>query len=340
MRLHLVGLPHTEVTEEYSWCAYTQKVRRMRDMMTSLGHEVTLYTAINPGPNTWGRDIPEFNEATFGEMNANVINGLTDSYIQPGDLILLSAGRAQKPIADAFPDVQAVEFGVGYGGVFSDYRVFESYAWMHTVYGALYGSDCDGRFYDAVIPNSYHSDEFPFGAGGEGYALYMGRLTDRKGYQLAADVAMELKLPLKVAGPGKPPGYGEYVGVVYGEDRVKLLQGATALLAPTLYVEPFGGVAVEAMMCGTPVITTDWGGFTETVTQGVTGFRCHTFGEFLEAARLAPLLNRVTIHKTAQRWSTEVIKYRYEEYFQRVLGLKEPGHDWFDKSPGAIGALR
>jgi hypothetical protein len=40
-----------------------------------------------------------------------------------------------KPIADGFYKYHiSVEFGVGYSGVFSNYKVFESYAWMHAVY--------------------------------------------------------------------------------------------------------------------------------------------------------------------------------------------------------------
>jgi hypothetical protein len=46
----------------------------------------------------------------------------------------------------------AVEFGIGYPGSFAKYRVFESYAWMHTTYGAQRGADIDGVWYDAVIP--------------------------------------------------------------------------------------------------------------------------------------------------------------------------------------------
>jgi hypothetical protein len=44
-------------------------------------------------------------------------------------------GRYQKPIADALRNIWVVEPGIGYEGVFSQFRAFESYAWMHFIYG-------------------------------------------------------------------------------------------------------------------------------------------------------------------------------------------------------------
>ena len=38
-------------------------------------------------------------------------------------------------------------------------------------------------------------------------------------------------------------------------ERAELLRNAKAVLMPTYYLEPFGGVNVEAQLCGTPVIT-------------------------------------------------------------------------------------
>ena len=81
-------------------------------------------------------------------------------------------------------------------------------------------------------------------------------------------------------------------------------------------------------MTGTPVITTDWGAFTETVVDGVTGFRCRTFGEFVEAVELAPTLDRKAIRERAlTTYSLEAITPRYERYFRRLADLW--GDGWY-----------
>jgi glycosyltransferase involved in cell wall biosynthesis len=131
-----------------------------------------------------------------------------------------------------------------------------------------------------------------------------------------------------IAGEGVPPEYGEYVGVVGTEKRAELMGGAIALFTPTIYVEPFGTVAIEAMACGTPVISTDWGAFTETVQDGITGFRCHTLQEFVDAAKNAPELDRQLISTYSKnRYGLKAVGLMYEQYFNRLLTLWENG--WY-----------
>ena len=43
MRFHVVSLPHTNTTESFAVCAYTEKVRKFCIMMKALGHTVYLY---------------------------------------------------------------------------------------------------------------------------------------------------------------------------------------------------------------------------------------------------------------------------------------------------------
>jgi glycosyltransferase involved in cell wall biosynthesis len=251
---------------------------------------------------------------------------------QPQDFICVIGGYAQKQIADALPHMITVEFGVGYGGTFSKYRVFESYAWMHTCYGAATMGkphDADGSWWDTVIPGYLDPDMFPFSAEKDDYYLFIGRLVDRKGYRIAADVCFDLGARLIVAGQGTPPLGSEYVGVVGPEKRGRLMSRAKAVFVPTIYLEPFGNVNIEAQACGTPVITTDWGAFTETVVHGVTGFRCRTFGEFKRAAVDVAHLDPHTIRqRVINKYSLKTVGKQYEDYFMRLLHLWDKG--WYE----------
>lgn len=354
MRFHLVGLPHTQVTDEFSACAFTMKVRFFAKMMMDLGHEVYLYAGDqNQAQCTehivciteqqrlehcagrhfieavWDANVPGWQ--TF---NGNVISEIAKRK-QPRDFICVIGGWASKPIADAFPDLMTVEFGIGYGGAFAKYRVWESYAWMHTQYGAATMGEptaADGAWYDAVIPGYFDMASFPFRAEKDDYYFFIGRLIDRKGYQIAADVCKKLGKRLLVAGQGAPPEYGEYIGVIGPEERGRIMAGAIATFVPTIYIEPFGNVAVEAQACGTPVITTDWGAMTETVIEGVTGFHCRTFREFCEATEAVKNLDPETIRNHAiNNYSLPVIAKKYDKYFRRLYDLW--GDGWYQMEP-------
>lgn len=357
MRFHVCALPHTKTTTEYISCAYTAKVINFCRMMKDRGHTVFLYggdqntascdkhfVCVSETDRAAHVGDKHFTSASFDYstpfwVNANKAMSLAiRSHYQPKDFICLIGGYAQKQIADDFPEAMSVEFGVGYGGVFSKYRVFESYAWMHIIYGAHSGGkphDIDGNWWDAVIPGYLDPEQFPYVDVPEDYFLFIGRLVDRKGYRIAADVCFDLGARLVVAGQGEPPLGCEYVGVVGPEERGRLMSRAKAVFVPTQYVEPFGNVHVEAMACGTPVITTDWGVFGETVVDGFNGYKCRTFGEFKRAAQKVGDLPRWQIRQNAiSKFSLNVVGEKYEKYFERLLHLWTDG--WYEgRSIGA-----
>jgi len=340
MRFHVISLPHTNTTKEFANCAYTEKVRRFCNMMKSLGHTVYLYageqneaevdelvTCITEEQRleAWGGLHYVF--ASFDNnlphwkiFINNAIEGINKRAEQK-DFLCFIGGSAQKPIADAFPEMISVEFGIGYGGVFSQYRVFESYAWMHSIYAMHKNpTTVDGKFYDTVIPGYLDPQMFPLQEKKEDYYLYMGRMISRKGVQIASEVCKELGVKLLMAGPGNAIlEYGEYIGAVGPEARAKLIGGAIGFFAPTLYIEPFGNVVVEAQACGTPTITTDFGAFTETNINGITGYRCSTFKEFIDAAENVKKLNTFEISQRAKsQYTVYVIKYKYEKNIKKL----------------------
>lgn len=350
MRFHVVSLPHTQTTEAFVACAFTEKVRKFCDMMHKLGHTVYLYAGeqnearctehipcISEDARAAAVGGNHYTAASFDTSLPHWVAFNTKAAVEIGkriqqrDYICVIGGLAHKPVATAFPNHITVEFGVGYGGVFADFKVFESYAWMHTVYGSHKPYDpcaVDGTWYDAVIPGYLEPEKFPFGAKKGDYFLFVGRLIERKGFNVAVEMCRRLGARLVIAGQGTPPDYGEYVGVVGPEERGRLMVGARALIAPTVYVEPFGNVAVEAMACGTPVISTDWGAFTETVVPGVTGFRCRTLAEFVDAGGRVAELDYAAIRRRAlDKYSVDVIALEYERYFERLGSLWAGG--WY-----------
>lgn len=344
---HVVGLPHTQTTHHYNCCAYTGKVIRFCKMMKDLGHKVFLYGSEHNDavcdefipciPKMWGPE--QYLEAPFDPvldhwitMNLEAIRSIRDR-IKHKDFICLIAGRCQQAIAEAFPANMAVEFGVGYSGTFSKFKVFESYAWMHMMYGAAaQGRDpgnVDGNFYDTVIPNYYNRAEFCMAINKEDYFAYLGRLEYRKGWHIAQSVCEKMGARLLVAGPGKFEGYGEYLGVLNDLDKVKLLARAQAVFCPSLYIEPFCGVMAEAQLCGTPVIASPWGSFSENIIPGRTGFLCHTFAQFQFAAKnIGICLPSKDIRDIAiEKFSMAAVSVKYQEYFTRLHGLWERGWD-------------
>jgi 2-polyprenyl-3-methyl-5-hydroxy-6-metoxy-1,4-benzoquinol methylase len=90
-------------------------------------------------------------------------------------------------------------------------------------------------------------------------------------------------------------------------------------------------MAVEAMLCGTPVVSVDYGAMTETVTEGVMGYRCHTLQDWIDGINNAGNLDRRTIASIARdKWSLEACGRRYDKIFCQLNDLYRRG--WYETS--------
>ena len=224
-----------------------------------------------------------------------------------------------------------MEWGIGYSGVFSNYKVFESYAWRHAVYAQhRNAADVDINFFDEVINPYFDPKMFSMNLGERNYYVYLGRLTERKGIQIASQVCEHLGVELILGGTGDyRPKYGTYIGNVKAEDRAALLGGAIAMFAPTIYLEPGSNAHLESLAVGTPCITSDLGIFTETITNGYNGYRCNSFAEFVKAAEDVKKLDAREIATDAYiNFSTDVIRFKYDKYFNKLLTLWNSG--WYE----------
>ncbi len=357
---HLLGLAHLTTHRKNSACAYTQKIVKLAKILKKQNH--TLYFYGIEGSEVECNEFipvssPEVLQKAYGDynhskeffkhnptdlahqtFNENAILAINERK-QPEDLLLCPMGNYQKPIADAVK-LLTIESGIGYTGVFSNYRVFESYAWMHYIYGLL--KQDDGNWYDAVIPNYFETEDFPFQPAKQDYLLYLGRIISRKGVQVASDVAKATGNQLYIIGQGSLNNPEErlalgsekhirYFPAVGPKERAEFLGNAKAVLMPTYYLEPFGGVNIEAQLCGTPVITSDWGAFPETIIHGITGYRCRVFEEFCWAVKNIHRIKPQNCREwAAANYSLERVGQMYEEYFHRVHRLFEKG--WYEQN--------
>lgn len=311
------------------------------------------------------KDKTEFhgNHAIIGErgwptFNSRLIVELAKR-VQPGDIILHPFGRAHDQLVNVFPQCVHVESGIGYSDKpFGAWRIFESQAWRHYHWGRW---DHDGsvsrdekgqnRYYSWVVPNYFDLADWDIGNGQGDYVVYMGRITPEKGMTVIAAIIREFakregpspkfvfagqgnfeqEVMRHVLGDPKPDENRldiEYVGPVHGRRRSELIGNARCMLMPTNFIEPFAGSGVESMMCGTPLISVDYGAFTETVKEGLTGYRCNTLGDWVAAIDKSKEIDRnICATLTRARYSLETCGNLYDTAFRQLNELRSTG--WY-----------
>ena len=336
MRLHVLANPHGITNLRYRMEPFGIAISKFVTCMSQLGWEITHYghelsqVECENIAVVSATEIPAQSEDTLFPHNPAVAklfgqraNQILSANTKPGDAVLCFYGSDHSDAVQNIPDVKIVEPSIGYRAeaVFAPYRVFASYAQMHYYYGKNNMLHAPS-WTDAVIPNSFTPNEFEYRDNKADYLLYLGRVSGEKGIDIAIKVAEQTGRRLIIAGPGhidNVPSGVEITGYVNVEQRKKLLAGAAALIAPTYYIEPFGNIVVEAAMSGTPVLTTDWGGFTETVVPGRTGFRCRSLAEFAQAVDRLPEIHSWACRAWAvENYSDSVVHQKFDQYFKRI----------------------
>ena len=350
LRFHILGIPHTVTGPDWSVCPFTTKVWKFAKMMKEKGHYIIHYghkdSIVDCDEHVTLITNEDFKEA-YGDYNWKEkglyyyqrnddhchikFNSLAikeiEKRLNENDFILCFWGQGHYNVGSYFMDNNkgiVVEPGVGYGlnMSFTDYKIFESYATMHQHIGNI--DTLHPSWYNSVVPLTCDPSQFKIGEK-EDYFLHLGRLDRCKGLDVAIRACNHLGIKLKVAGT---PSDGleklgveitdniEYVGLAGVEERKELMSKAKGFFCISTYSEPFGAAVVEAMLSGCPVITSDWGGFTETVIHGKTGYRVRNFDQLLWAIKNVDKIDPQTCRKWAEiNYGMEKISSMFEEYF-------------------------
>jgi glycosyltransferase involved in cell wall biosynthesis len=377
MRLHILGIPHTITTNEYSHCAYTGKVLRFPRMMMSRGFEVYHYGVegsqtgatkeivllnkdereqlrilsmkkLHPtmtdediqthlsDPKKFIFGLANWSTPLYEEFNRRLRIALAEHYRSTKtDIICLPFGKAHDAALHGGNYV-VVESGIGYSDPTRNYRIFESYAWLHHCLGV---EKKWTQNYWFVVPNYFDSVEWPLSLHPTPNKVgFLGRIYDGKGCRIIVDIARRFpNVDFYLCGQGDPQPYLvekniHYKKPIHGTERGDYLGSLCCLLAPTNFIEPFCGVAVEAQLCGTPVVVPDCGATTETVENFKTGLRCHTLQDYCEGVQMAldGKFDRAYIRERAVRlYDMYNVAKQYEYAFRSIQDIHNGKNGWY-----------
>lgn len=146
------------------------------------------------------------------------------------------------------------------------------------------------------------------------YLVWCGRIVPEKGLELAIATALQVGLPLWIAGPVSDSAYYDavirpllsdravHVGHLQQESLAALVGGAKVALVTPRWEEPYGLVVAEALASGTPVAAFRRGGVTE-----ILDATCGALAEpddvedLARAVRRAMTLDRAACRRRAEQ---------------------------------------
>ena len=150
-------------------------------------------------------------------------------------------------------------------------------------------------------------DLLTFHPGPGTYLAFLGRIAPEKRVDRAIAIATACGQPLKIAAKVDPADRDyyereirhlldnplvEFIGEIGEHQKSAFLGGASALLFPIDWPEPFGLVMIEALACGTPVVAFRGGSVSEVIDEGVTGYVVNTIDDAVEAVSAVGRLSR------------------------------------------------
>ncbi len=369
-RIHVISFANTRATDQYAHCSLTSLSRSFCRMMQLENYEILYYGkegddvecceliecmslkeferyfCSNQDHNT---HVSLHDSDSEGKIifNKNVANALRERIQKPEIVIISISGIV--PFIKEIPNAILMDAHVGHSCMLAKYNVFPSKSWRAFLYSRYNNSEVKKShtspyWNDVVIYHYLDLNQYKLVQDKEDYAVFLGRLNFNKGVYQVITSCEELKIPLKIAGAFsaeseerkflefcKNKSYVEYLGTIDIQEKINIVSKAKCLLCPTLYFEPFGMVAIEAMSLGTPVIATDWGGFAETVVHGKTGFLIGYHSELLNALKKVNDISPQDCREWVEaNFNMDKTVHFYDRFIQRVESIETAeGNPWY-----------
>ena len=304
------------------------------DTIRYLDPKLSLEDAIkkNNDPGMFVSELSNWTSPLTKEFNKRFRAKLVENYRGvTTDIVCIPLSKTYQEALDKLGYV-VIEHGIGYEGSSLGYRIFEAYSWMSRSLGI---EDKQPQNYWFVIPHAFDTKEFQLSLAPFTKRVgFLGRITNLKGCGIIREIAKRFPdVEFVLCGQGDYKPYTDIPNVLYkppihGSERSEFLGSCVAFLHLAKYLEPFGCGPVEAQLCGTPVICSDWGGMVETVEQGKTGLRGHTVADYCYGVQMAldGKFDREYIRKrAANMYDMYKLACDYDYVFRTILDVHTPG---------------
>ena len=213
-------------------------------------------------------------------------------------------------------------------------ELYMKYPGIHYVSIAQWLADREPMPNIHVVHHGIPVDDYTFSDEKDDYVAFLGRIAPCKAPHLAIHAARLAGIRLKIAGEIQPAFREywerdvrplvdgrqiEYLGEADFATKNTLFAKARALLFPIQWEEPFGLVMIEAMACGTPVLSFAGGSVDEIVHDGANGWICRDVADM--AGRIAtpgiePAACRAYVN---QHFSSATMADRYLAVYQHAM---------------------
>jgi glycosyltransferase involved in cell wall biosynthesis len=302
MRIALISTPFVSVPpQQYGGTELV--VHELAEGLVSQGHQVELFATGDSRTSAclrWLYDAPQWPPEMLADLNhvswamQQVANHGPFDIVHAHSAVALGCAR----LAPDIPLVYTLHHE-------RDEQLSAFYSYFPDVHYIAISEDQRRReiplrhvdvIHHGLDPAQYECD--PLASGD--YVCFVGRLSCVKGPHTAIDAARQAGVRIRLAGEVHPPDeewatavlgprlalpHVSFVGSIGIADKVPLLRGARALLAPIEWNEPFGLILIEAMLSGCPVVAFGQGSVPELVDEGVTGFIAESLDEMAELIR-------------------------------------------------------